>query len=241
MSIEDEIRMFKDAFRLLGTDVPTTLWSRGWVVADLGVDDAEPLEWFWPPTAPTGYGTQGGPASDSQHGEHRSAHRRAHESPWREPTRIVQDTTGWTVHYGAATAQDPDAAVHYADASALLEELIRIEWWPMPLAEVEQVRQHRVLEITTATAHDEHYRAVVTTEPYTSRLAAILQHRESEDERRRGGKEPAPSTARRAGDLTAQAVLVEADAWASAVRTARAGGSEWGLGGPSRPAPGDKV
>lgn len=52
----DEIRMVKAGWRLLGYDVQIQLLERGWAVTDLDVADDVPLEYFWPPTAPVGYG-----------------------------------------------------------------------------------------------------------------------------------------------------------------------------------------
>ncbi|WP_281873137.1 hypothetical protein [Brachybacterium paraconglomeratum] len=56
MTTDDEIRIIKDAARLLGDDVAGRLWTRGWAVAELEVDSDAPLQWYWPPTAPTLYG-----------------------------------------------------------------------------------------------------------------------------------------------------------------------------------------
>ena len=83
----------------------------------------------------------------------------------------------------------------------------------MDVEETRRIRAARIVEFVTAMAHDQHYRAAFLTEPYASRLAAKS----------------------RPGDSTAQHLLVDAEAWASAVRTvrtARAGGEGWGIDGP---------
>lgn len=57
---EDELHFLTESIHLLRDNVETTLLERGWAVRDLGVDDEEPLEWFWPPTAPIGGHSFGG-------------------------------------------------------------------------------------------------------------------------------------------------------------------------------------
>lgn len=54
--LDDEIRILKESIRLLGDGVQTTLLNRGWAPKTLDVADDQPIEWFWPPTAPIGYG-----------------------------------------------------------------------------------------------------------------------------------------------------------------------------------------
>lgn len=82
-----------------------------------------------------------------------------------------------------------------------------------------------------AVARDDHYRARSMTEPYASRLEAINEHRLAEHYRGRRREVKPPSTPRQQGDLTAQMILTEADAWVSAMRTARAGGRGWSVNG----------
>lgn len=49
---DDEIHILNEGWRLLGSDVQAELVARGWAVANLDIGDDEPLEFFWPPTAP---------------------------------------------------------------------------------------------------------------------------------------------------------------------------------------------
>lgn len=220
MTADDEIRIIKDAVRLLGDDVAGRLWTRGWAVAELEVDSDAPLQWYWPPTAPAGYGS----AAESR-GEDPA------ETPWTVPTRITREGDGWKVEYGAAAAQTPGRPELFPDGRALLDELSRIECWPMAAGEAHRLRAGRIVEVTMAVARDDHYRACSMTEPYASRLEAINGHRMAEHPRgRRRGINP-PSTPRQQGDLTAQMILTEADAWVAAMRTARAGGRGWSVNG----------
>lgn len=223
MTADDEIRIIMDAARLLGDDVASSLWARGWRVTDLEVDSEAPLQWYWPPTAPAGLG--GHPELDED-----GAHP-APETPWTIPTRITRQGNDWRVDYGAAAAQIAGRSELFSDGRALLDELLRIEFWPMAPEEAHRLRAGRIVEVTTAIARDDHYRACYLTEPYASRLEAINGHRMAEYYRGRKRGVERPSTPRQQGDLTAQMVLIEADAWVSAMRTARAGGRGWGVNG----------
>ncbi|WP_020172019.1 hypothetical protein [Gordonia polyisoprenivorans] len=229
-SADDEIRFIRDGYRLLKQNVAAEVWSRGWAVTDLDVGDNEPLEWFWPPTAPVGYG--GLPDWGSEFMQLRPQMFGPRHTPWLSPTRITTTAAGWRVDYGEAIAQKPDASSEFSDAATLLEELERIEWWPMTIAEVLRLRADRVLQSTVARAHGDHELGVYPTEPYSGQRDAILDHivAEAAPERRRGTQPP--GFPRQHGDLHAQLMLVDADAWVSAVRTARAGGAGWGPHGP---------
>ena len=223
---DDEIRFILNAMRWIDADVTSRLWTRGWVVADLAVGEGESLEWFWPPTAPVGYG--GLPEGVDEILQRRPQMFGPRQTPWTRPTRITGSGTVWTLKYGEATAQTPAAPRHYANTTALISDLERIECWPMTVEETHEIRAVRVFDVTTAIAHDDHYVAVFPTEPYASRGNVIRAHQQFEHARSQGatGVEP-PAAARIRGDLRAQSMLVEADAWASAVRTARAGGDGW--------------
>ena len=226
-SPEDEIRFILNAMRWIDADVASRLWTRGWtrgwVVADLTVGEGESLEWFWPPTAPVGYG--GLPEWGDEIMQRRPQMFGPRQTPWTRPTRITGTGAVWTLEYGEATAQKPAARTRYLDAAALTSDLERIECWPMAVEATREIRAARVLDVTTAIAHDEHYLAVVPTEPYASRGNVIRAHQLFEQARDLGvtATEP-PAMARIRGDLHAQSMLVDAEAWASAVRTARAGG-----------------
>ena len=228
---DDEIRFILNAMRWIDADVASRLWTRGWVVADLAVGEGESLEWFWPPTAPVGYG--GLPEGVDEIMQRRPQMFGTRQTPWTRPTRITGSGTVWTLKYGEATAQKPAAPRHYANTTALISELERIECWPMTVEEAQQLRVARVFEVTTAMAHNAHYLGVLLTEPYASRQNLIRANQRFEDSQYRGtaDTEPRP-VARLSGDLASQSLLNDAEAWASAVRTARAGGDGWGVNGP---------
>lgn len=221
----DEIRFRKDAHRLLGDDVQNQLLSRGWAVADLEVGDEQPLEWFWPPTAPLDYGKVTALPRSDEEGSRELPDR--DQTPWTNPTTIRQDESKWRVEFGSAIAQTPDEPLILDDAQ-LLSELEGIECWPMPVDEAKLLRTQRVYATTFADAFDLFSQAAIRTEPYTSQL---------EECRDRSWSEPSVAARERAtprppGDLRARYRLIDAEAWASAVRTARAGGEGWGLNGP---------
>lgn len=230
-SPDDEISFILNAMRWIDADVASRLWTRGWAVADLTVDEGMPLEWFWPPTAPVGYG--GLPDWGDEIMQRRPQMFGPRQTPWTRPTRITGTGTAWTLEYGEATAQKPAAPRNYVENAALIADLERIECWPMTIEETREIQAARILEVTRANAQDAHYRGVFPTEPYSSRTNVIRAHQLFEHLRAQGvaDVEP-PSTARMPGDLNAQGLLVDAEAWASAVRTARAGGDGWGVNGP---------
>jgi len=228
---EDEIRMLQDGWRLLGHDVQAELVARGWKVSDLEVGDDEPLEFHWPPTAPAGYGGRTEPVNEAA--RRRPLMHRPRRTPWTRPTRITRTPSGWRVDYGEAIAQEPDPSQVHQDDRSLLADLDRIEWWPMPIEKAHRIRMRRVLETTVADANDDHHRAAFPTEPYASRLAELREHVAIEDARRLGLSDVGqPSSPRPRGDLRAKMRLVDADAWASAVRTAKAGGEGLQAEGP---------
>ena len=124
-SPEDEIRFILNAMRWIDADVASRLWTRGWVVADLTVGEGESLEWFWPPTAPVGYG--GLPEWGDEIMQRRPQMFGPRQTPWTRPTRITGTGAVWTLEYGEATAQKPAARTRYLDAAALTSDLERIE------------------------------------------------------------------------------------------------------------------
>ncbi|MGJ6979058.1 hypothetical protein ACSDQ9_00795 [Aestuariimicrobium soli] len=223
MNADDEIRILNDGWRLLGDEVGTVLLSRGWAVADLDVGDDEPLEFYWPPTAPIGYDSHAGPPNEAE--RERPLMRGQQRTPWLRPTRISWSGSSWKVRYGEAIAQPPDPPLaHHGDA-ALLADVESIEWWPMTVDEARRIQIERVYATTVADARDDHSQAAVPTEPYAGRIKAIREHEHFEQARTHGlADADPPSTPRPRGDLRAQVRLVDAEAWASAVRTARAGG-----------------
>lgn len=229
---DDELRFVLNALRWIEADVASRLWTRGWAVADLNAGEGEPLEWFWPPTAPVGYG--GIPDWSDDVMMRRPEMFGPRQTPWTRPTRVTRAGSLWTLKYGEAIAQKPDALREYADEEILLADLERIECWPMTVEETREIQAARLLESTTANATDAHYRAVFRTEPYASRGNAIRAHQVFEDRSDRDARSAErPSVPRMPGSLTAQQMLVDAQAWASAVRTARTGGSGWGINGPA--------
>lgn len=232
-SPDDELRFFLNALHWIEADVASRLWTRGWAIADLNVSEREPLEWFWPPTAPVGYG--GIPDWSDDVMMRRPEMFGPRQTPWKRPTRVARTGAVWTLEYGEAIDQKPDALQEYAEEEILLADLERIECWPMSISETREIQAARLLESTTANATGAHYRAVFRTEPYASRGNAIRAHQLFED-RLDGEAVNAERTSvpRMPGSLTAQQMLVDAQAWASAVRTARAGGSGWGINGPEQ-------
>lgn len=211
---DDEIRFIKDSHRLLGNHVGSELLSRGWVVVDLDVDDEEDLEWFWPPTAPLNY--RGHPEwvpPEVRVRPQMAGHPRS--TPWAAPTRVTGAGGSWRVDYGEATALKPHIPHHYLDEASLLSDLERIEWWPMSIEEARRLQGERLLSVTTAWARNNHYLSGDVTQPYGSRFDEISALRDLPREQRPLGK------------LDARYLLVDAEAWASAVRTARVGGAEW--------------
>ena len=231
-SSSDDFRFEMNTLRWIDADVTSQLSRRGWAVNDLSVGATEPLEWFWPPTAPVGYG--GLPDWSDEPMQRRPQLFGPRLTPWIRPTRISGTTTGtWIVEYGEAAALQPAALQKYEQDAELVAELERIECWPMTVEETQQLRVARVFEVTTAMAHNAHYLGVLLTEPYASRQNLIRVNQRYEHSQYRGtpGNELRP-VARLSGDLASQSLLNDAEAWASAVRTARAGGDGWGVNGP---------
>lgn len=228
-SPEDEIRFTLGALRLLRDNVESRLLDRGWAITDLDIADDEALEWFWSPTAPVPHGTE----RRDEPALHRTRMHGPRHTPWKLPTRITRAGSRWRLEYGEANAQEPDAPREYADGEELLADLERIECWPMTLEETREIRMKRLYAVTSAVAHDDHYLGLALTEPYASRIERLHEHLRFEAERARGSADAKPpATLRPRGDLRARLALVDAEAWASALRTARAGGEGWGIHGP---------
>ena len=220
-SDSEEIRFVKDSTRLLRDTVESALWARGWVVADLKVADDQPLKWFWPPTAPVGYA--GHPEWIDPGLRARPQMQTPRLTPWRVPTRIIGAGASWLLQYGEATARAPDKPISYTEDSALINDLERLEWWPMTVEEARQIQTERLFDVTTAWARDEHYVSCDVTDPYGSRFDRLNPHRRYENNQNDDSVEP-PSSPRPRGNLESQWLLNEAEAWASAVRTQRAAG-----------------
>ena len=230
---DNDFRFEMNAPRWIYADVTSRLWTRGWAVADLAIEEGESLEWFWPPTAPVGYG--GLPDWSDETMQLRPHLFGPRQTPWTRPTRITGTGSVWTLEYGEAVAQKPAARRTYRHTATLITDLERIECWPMTIDETRVIRAARLFDVTTALAQNAHYLAVFPTEPYASRGNGIRAHQQFEQARSQGaaGIGP-PPVARIHGDLQAQGMMLDAEAWASAVRTARAGGGGWGLNGPEK-------
>lgn len=211
-SSDDEIRFIKDSHRLLGHHVGSELLSRGWAVADLNVADEEDLEWFWPPTASLNY--RGHPEWVHPSVRVRPQMGGPRSTPWTAPTRITSAGGSWRVDYGETPALKPGTPCLYLDEASLLADLERVEWWPMTVQEAHQLQAERLLNVTTAWAWNNHYLSGDVTEPHGSRFDEISAIQEL------------PREQWPLGDLKARYLLVDAEAWASAVRTDRAGGAE---------------
>jgi len=223
--VPEELRILQEGWRLVGNDVQVELVTRGWQVANPDVADDEPLEFFWPPTAPTGYGR---PSERHDYGtEPRPRARLPRSSPWTAPTRITRTEDGWRLTYGRAPAQKPGKPVTYRRDSDLLADLDRIEWWPMSAKEARRIQRERLYVVTAAMANDDHYLAFTITEPYASQMAELMDHLRFDAKRQQGlDTAEKPASTRPRGDLHARLRLLDAAAWASAVRTARAGGDD---------------
>lgn len=76
------------------------------------------------------------------------------------PTRLMRTGDTWRLDYGEAAALTRIAAREYADDAQLIADLERIECWPMTVEESRRIRAARIVETTTAAAHDNHRRAV---------------------------------------------------------------------------------
>lgn len=225
MSADEEIRRLTDAVRLFQDDVDSRLLARGWVVTDLTVPDEVPLEFFWPPTAPVEYGGDPEPTDEAMRSRPTMYGTRI--TPWTRPTRITHAPEGWVVEYGEAPNLLPDQPARFAVGAELLADLERIECWPMSVAEAERLRMERVYSTTVADARDDHRFGFFPTDPYFTRMqelqALIFADRTRAPD---FSMDEEPPTPRPRGDLAAQLRLVEAEAWASEVRTSRLGSTE---------------
>ena len=225
----DEVRFLLNTLKWLRDEVELQLLERGWIPADVDVSDDEPLEWFWPPTAPVGYG--GLPDWGDELMQRRPQLYGPRQTPWTHPTRITKAVRGWRLEYGEAVAQKPARRRDYNDNSTLIADLERIESWPLSVDETRRIQNERLVYMVGAFARDDHFVAMNVTEPYASRINALRAHRSYEQARILGLESSKPPDARPRGDLTAHFLLIDSEAWASAVRTARAGGEGWGPSG----------
>ena len=178
MTSDDEIQDLLNAYRQLGNSVSSTLLSRGWTCVNPGAADSDALDWVWPPTAPIGYRALRdwvSPAARARPGM--CVPRR---TPWTAPTRILQHPdTVWELRYGEALAQQPDTPKRVAADAELLDDLDRIESWPMGVEERRREERNRLWETTAADAHNDHCLGMPITEPYGSRLDEIDARREA--------------------------------------------------------------
>lgn len=212
-STDDEVQFLLNTPRL-SQDVPSVLASHGWTCVTSEARNDETIEWIWPPTAPVGYAGQ--PEWTDPGVRVRPHFDVPRVSPWTAPTRLLQHANAtWELQYGAAHAQPADESRRYSDHTELLADLERFESWPMSLEEWRRLSQERLWVTTVAAAENTHYLSMTITEPYGSRFDAISA---------------SEITVR---DEQAQWRLVDAEAWTSAVRTARAGGPDWGPNGPA--------
>lgn len=226
-SADDEIRHLVNAWRELSDDALSALLARGWARTNPHASGDEPSEWIWPPTAPTSYRQF---AEWYPTGMRLRGLVQEFQTPWRKPTRLLQLKWGWRLEHGAALAQEADAARHYSDDAELIADLERIECWPMSVEETRREQRGRLWHTTTAAARDDHVLAPPITEPYGSRIDSIHAARtrpgQSRDDDSPVTPHDLPSDR---GRSYAQWALIDAQAWASAVRTARAGGEGWNI------------
>lgn len=222
-SQDKALHSLSEGSRLLGHNVQAALISRGWVVADPNPSGDTTVEFFWPPTAPAGYR---GPSDDP--GSTLTGPGVPGPTPWVKPTRITQVGAGWHVAYGEAIAQAPDDPVSHADDQSLLKDLSHIEWWPMTVEEARTLQNERILHTIYADAYNQHSLGFfIKTEPYVSRLQEVNDR----ILRTTPIAEQDADQVRWAGDLSARMRILDGEMWASAVRTARAGGKGWDTSG----------
>lgn len=164
MNTGDEVRRLIEAVRLFRDDVESGLLARGWAVTDLAVGDETPLEFFWPPTAPIGYGELPEPMDEAM--RRRPSMYGTRTTPWTRPTRITQAVDGWVVEYGEAPGLQPDRPVHVTDGSALLADLERIECWPMSRRTVRRARRGHAATSQHASASSTRKRGRPTCVPH---------------------------------------------------------------------------
>lgn len=220
---DGEARRLSETVRQMGQEVQVALLARGWAVTDARVEDDQPMEFFWPPTAPHGYGRR--PPEPAVVTRDRARLGEPEPTPWLMPTRIAQVDGGWRVQYGEATAAGVAEPALHRDNASLLADIEGIECWPMSVEESLRIRMERVFQATYAAAHNEHYLGFTYTEPYVTRHNLVM--RQLRFEKTQGGVPGADAVSSPPwprGDLNAQLLLIDAEAWASAVRTARAEG-----------------
>ncbi|MBM7795294.1 hypothetical protein [Pseudoglutamicibacter cumminsii] len=227
----DDIELFMNAFSSVNQDIGGLLWKRGWL-ADTNVADDEELSWFWPPTAPVGFG--GLPEWSGRLAKLPAGTLPPRRTPWTKPTTLRKVNGAWHLEFGQAPQLEARETTKYSNEYDLLQDLKAIECWPLTVEENRDIRMHWLYQAMKAESRHDHYRTVRPTEPYATRIEELQEHVDWENdalEAARTGRElPAPpQRARPHGDVKAKLLMAEAESWASAVRTARVGGPGWSI------------
>lgn len=129
--------------------------------------------------------------------------------------RAAVPTGDTSLHGEQATWRSSQTRRSFTADAELLEDLDRIEYWPRSVEERRREERNRLWNTTVADAHNDHYLGMPITEPYGSWLDEIDARREARD----GRVDDAHSSELEFEDVHAQRRLVDAAAWASAVRT----------------------
>ncbi|WP_040168224.1 hypothetical protein [Microbacterium gorillae] len=212
MSVEpgDEFNAYMAMLEWGRENVTATLIDRGWSALDPQLAAERPVTWVWPPTTVDG-GIPGG-YTDFPGGRIFTRPPR----PWTLPTRVSTRDDGWLVEFGRTATLPPAPARTFADPAALLTALEEIEWWPLSVAEAREIQYDRIIASVHAAAYDQFMEGGEITEPYASRLTELRRPD------RHGSPASPPWVSRFEGNVNAVRTLIEAEAWASDVRTGRA-------------------